>query len=765
MKFALITSFLFVALSGQSQIGMQDWRIHFSAFNVAGIAESENSVFMACSNGLVEYDLTDNSISMLTATNGLSDLGASAIGSEGNVVIVGYANGNLDIIETDVITNIPWIQKAEISGDKAVNNFYFDQNIIYVCTNIGLVVLDNQRKEIKDTYYPYDNPVVNDATVFEDTLFLATAQGIYKAHIDAPFLNDKNQWTQETNLPANLLSANFELIETFGTKLMFSYNTTTFESDSIYYYENHALNTYSSNPVEISGMNSDDGKLVLSLFGKTAILDDNLAIENSVFDVQGRFPNPEGALLKDGQVWSADARNGLVKGNDSWNSQSIFSDTPYADGTYRMDVQYGTVLIAGGGLTHNLQSNYYRNGVYQFKDESWTNFNHENQDSMAFDTNWDFISVVINPNNTDEVAFASSSKGGLMIVEDGVNVSTVYNETNSLIERINGNIVISDMKYDQQGNLWILNKGIEPLKMLSTEGIWYSFSLGSAAKEQHPYRLLIDNNGVKWVGVNQVGLVAFSDGGTFDDGSDDQWRTLSAAEGYGNLPSVFVKALAQDVDGEIWIGTDFGMTVLYNTSNVFDGDFGEYDSNPILIEVDGEVEKLLGESDITSITVDGGNRKWIATSSSGVFCLSPDGTEEIYRYNKDNSPLISNNVFDIRTDLLSGETYFATESGLVSVRTDASLGDPEFSNVTVFPNPVRPEYQGPVTVQGLGYQSDVKITDVSGNVVYKTTSNGGTVIWDGKTLQGERAKSGVYLVWSASVSGKGKEVAKILFIN
>ena len=147
----------------------------------------------------------------------------------------------------------------------------------------------------------------------------------------------------------------------------------------------------------------------------------------------------------------------------------------------------------------------------------------------------------------------------------------------------------------------------------------------------------------------------FSDGGTFDDNSDDQWKSLSAAEGYGNLPSVFVKALAQDVDGEIWIGTDFGMTVLYNTSNVFDAEFGEYDSNPILIEVDGEVEKLLGESDITSITVDGGNRKWISTSSSGVFCLSPDGTEEVYRYTKENSPLISNNVFDIRTDLLSGE--------------------------------------------------------------------------------------------------------------
>ena len=765
MKLVFLLAVSIFSISGFSQIGMQDWRIHFSAYNTCGIAESESSVFMACSNGLIEYDLTDNSVNMLTATNGLSDLGASAIAGENDVVILGYANGNLDIIESDLITNIPWIQKSEISGDKAINNFYFDGEIIYVCTNIGLVVLNNAKKEIKDTYYPYDNPVIYDVTIYNDSLFLATDAGIYKAPKDGTFLNDKNQWTHETNLPLNLLNADIKQIETFGSKLMFTYNSDDFQSDSLYYFEGNILNTHTANPIEINGLHADDDKLILSQYGKTEILDDDLNSETIVFEVEGKFTNPKAALIKDGEIWTADAANGMVKGQNSWNSVSVFSNTPFADGTYRLDVQFGTVLVAGGGLTHNLQSNYFRNGVYKFQNESWTNFNYENQDSMAFDSNWDFISVVVNPNNTSELAFASSSKGGLMKVTDGVNITETFNESNSLLERTNGSIVITDMKYDKQGNLWILNKGVEPLKVVTPDGMWYSYTLGSAAKNKHPYRLLIDNDGVKWVGINQVGLIAFSDGGTFDDSSDDQWRNLSASEGYGNLASLFVKALAQDIDGEIWIGTDFGMTVLYNTSKVFDGEFGEYDSNPILIEVDGEVEKLLGESDITSITVDGGNRKWIGTSSSGVFCLSPDGTEEIYRYDKSNSPLISNNIFDIRTDLLSGETYFATEAGLVSVRTDASLGDPEFSNVSVFPNPVRPEYQGPVTIQGLGYESDVKVTDVSGNIVYKTTSNGGTVIWVGKTLQGERAKSGVYLVWSASVSGKGKEVAKILFIN
>jgi ligand-binding sensor domain-containing protein len=352
-----------------------------------------------------------------------------------------------------------------------------------------------------------------------------------------------------------------------------------------------------------------------------------------------------------------------------------------------------------------------------------------------------------------------------MVVRDGAKITEVYNENNSTIERHNGRINITDMKYDNDGNLWIISQGVFGLKMVTPDGIWYEYSMGSAAKSQFPYRLMIDNDGTKWVGFKSVGVVAFNEGGTYGDASDDQLQLLSTSEGYGNLPSAYPKALAQDIDGEIWIGTETGLVVLYNTNDVFDGDYGEYDASPILLEIDGEVEKLLGESDITAITIDGGNRKWVGTSSSGVFCLTDDGSDEVYRYTKENSPLISNNIFDIRIDHLTGEVYIATESGLVSVRTDASLGDPEFDNVKVFPNPVRPNYAGPITIQGLGYNSDVKITDVSGNVVFKTVSNGGTAIWDGKTLKGERVQSGVYLVWSAASDAKGKKVAKIVMIN
>lgn len=751
-------------LSG-AQLAMQDWRIHFSISNAIGIAETEEYIYMACANGVIEYSKSDQTVSQLTSTNGLSDLGISAIDGKNNLAIIGYENGNIDIIEGNTITNVPWIKLAETGGEKQVNSFYFDNDLIYIATKEGLVILDNAKKEIKDTYYPYDNPSVNDVTIYQDTLYVSTSQGIYYAHKEQTFLNDKNQWNHLTTIPSYLINAEIQELETYGDKLVFSYNSPIYGEDSVYYIQNGNFTPYTNNPRELRDMKVDDGKLFFATYGGIEQINSNMEMEFNIWELNGQFALVEGALYYNGEYWAADHKGGLVRATNTWNNSVVFNNTPYADGSYRIDIQYGTVLVAGGGLTHNQQSNYLNNGVYRLKDEKWTNFNHETQDSIVFGISWDFITVAVNPDNTNELIFGSSSQSGLMRVTDGENISEIYDQYNSTLEIVSDRYIVTDAKYDQDGNLWLTNPGINPLKMMTPEGVWYEFSMGSAAKNQYPYRLLIDNEGNKWVGFKSVGLVAFNDNGTFDDTSDDQLRTLITNEGYGNLPSTFVKSFAQDIDGEIWIGTETGMVILYNTDQLYDGGYGDYDASPILLEVDGVIEKLLGESDVTAITIDGGNRKWIGTSSSGVFCLSPDGTEEIYRYTTENSPLISDNILDIRIDHLTGEVFIATESGLVSVRTDASLGDPEFSDVTVFPNPVRPEHTGPITVQGLDYESDVKITDVSGNVVYKTVSNGGTVIWDGNTLTGQRAKSGVYLVWAASTNGKGKKVAKIVLIN
>jgi hypothetical protein len=758
-----ISVFVFTA-KVVAQIPMQSWRVHFSVFNAVGVASDKNAVYHAASNGIVKYSTDDNSIEMLSVANGLSDLGISTISGNDSLVFVGYSNGNIDLINENTVTNIPWIRLAEISGNKQIYDAKFVDELIYISTGFGIVVYDILKNEVKDTYYPNSNATVHSTAIHNDTIFAATENGIYYAALIQPFLNDFNNWTKKTDLPSSIINGEFSEITSFGTKLVFVYNSATYDADTIYYLDNGTLNKYGTSTT-VTNLTAQGDQLFITQFGSIDIIDQNMIQTDFIYQYNAGVPEPIGCIKKDNFMWVADKNHGLVKLTNNWSNDVIYKNSLYTDGCYRLDIQYGKVLVAGGGLTHNQVNNYFRNGIYQFEAETWTNYNHETSDSIDYNKDWDFISVAINPNNTDQMAFGSASQGGLKYISDGTSITEVFNQSNSTLEINGSNYTISDIRFDDSGNMWVVCSGVEPLKVMTPQGDWYSFSLGSAAKDKFPYRLFIDSNGNKWVGISNAGLFAFNENGTLADQSDDQLRSFSTSEGSGNIPSVYVKSITEDLDGEIWIGTEEGMVVLYSTDKIYDGTYGEYDFNPILIEVNGEVEKLLGTTYITALTVDGGNRKWIGTNSSGVFCLSPDGTEEIYRFDTENSPLVSNNVLDIRVDHLSGEVYFATDKGLVSFRSDASIFDEDFENVTVFPNPVRPDFSGPITIQGLGYQSDVKITDISGNVVYKTTSNGGTAIWDGKTLTGERVQSGVYLVWAASVDGKGKEVAKILFMN
>ncbi len=215
----------------------------------------------------------------------------------------------------------------------------------------------------------------------------------------------------------------------------------------------------------------------------------------------------------------------------------------------------------------------------------------------------------------------------------------------------------------------------------------------------------------------------------------------------------------------MWIGTDNGFAILYNTSNVFDAAAGDYNAQRIKLEFEGNVEYLLGNTNITDIEIDGANRKWLATANTGIFLLSSDGLEIIQHFTEDNSPLISDNIIDLEMNQKTGEIFIITDKGLVSYRSDASEGADDYSQVTVFPNPARPDFNGLITIQGIKADSDIKITDASGNLVFKTTSNGGTATWNGKTVEGERVKSGVYLIWTAVNEGKGRKVGKVVVIN
>ena len=168
---------------------------------------------------------------------------------------------------------------------------------------------------------------------------------------------------------------------------------------------------------------------------------------------------------------------------------------------------------------------------------------------------------------------------------------------------------------------------------------------------------------------------------------------------------------------------------------------------------------------ITDIEVDGSNNKWISTATSGVFYLSSNGQETLLRFTKDNSPLPSNNVQDIAIDDLSGRVYFATVNGLVAFEGTSTAPRETLENVYAFPNPVRPNFTGNVTIDGLTANANVKITDIEGNLVFETTSEGGSVLWDTTAFGKYRVASGVYMVLITSEDNLETKITKIMVVR
>jgi ligand-binding sensor domain-containing protein len=351
-------------------------------------------------------------------------------------------------------------------------------------------------------------------------------------------------------------------------------------------------------------------------------------------------------------------------------------------------------------------------------------------------------------------------------------ITGFYDADNSTLQRFQNGATddiptqVGGLAYDQNGNLWMTNSNCaEPISVRMKNGTWHSFSTGSALGSNTLLSdLVIGQNGYKWVvRPRSSGLLVFSDNGTPSDPDDDQAKALSTFEGQGKLPSMGVLSVAEDKQQQIWVGTDKGVAVFYNPDAVFSG--SDFDAQQILIEQDGNVQILLETESVTAIAVDGADRKWLGTAASGLFLVSSDGTRQLAHFTAANSPLPSDNVKCLNIDAATGEVFIGTDQGIMGYRGTATEGSVSEDCATVFPNPVRETYTGPVAITGLVRDSDVRITDVAGNVVYHTTSIGGQAIWPVTDMSGNRVSAGVYLVFAMDPAGSSKCNTKIAVVR
>jgi hypothetical protein len=296
---------------------------------------------------------------------------------------------------------------------------------------------------------------------------------------------------------------------------------------------------------------------------------------------------------------------------------------------------------------------------------------------------------------------------------------------------------------------------------------WTSFTI-PIVNENDLGQIMVNQLGQKWIqmrygNMNPNSLLVFTDNGTPENPADDQAKLLNSSAGSGNIPGNNVIAMAEDKNGEIWIGTEKGVAVFYSPENVFQPG-QNFDAQRILVTQGGYVQYLLENETVTAIAVDGANQKWIGTDRGGVFLFSEDGTKEIYHFTSENSPLLSDRITCIAINQ-DGEVFFGTDKGVISFRAQATPGGDSNDNVYAFPNPVKSDYEGYIAVKGLVNNAQVRITDINGVLVYSTRAEGGQAVWDGKNFDGRKAQTGVYLVYSAKDDGTQKIVTKILFIH
>ncbi|HYD91366.1 MAG TPA: two-component regulator propeller domain-containing protein, partial [Flavobacterium sp.] len=373
--------------------------------------------------------------------------------------------------------------------------------------------------------------------------------------------------------------------------------------------------------------------------------------------------------------------------------------------------------------------------------------------------------IAVHPNN-ENVAYVSSYYRGLIKIEDNTGV-VKYDEN---IEDEDGpesdtpgqsRVFINSLAFDNEGDLWMTNAFVEnAIKVLRPDSDdWDAYSVEdivATTPDNEPYgRMAIDKNNTKWIPSRFTGVIGFNE-------DIDKFIVITTGDN-GNLPAADARCVAVDKNGRLWIGTTMGLRVLSNIDRFMTED--ELTTNPIIIMEDGLAQELMFEQGIVDIEVDGSNNKWIGTATAGAFLVSPDGQETLFHFTKENSPLPSNTINDIEIDDQTGEVFFATNKGMVSYAGTSTEAEDDLSNVYVFPNPVRPEFQGDVNISGLMDNVNLKITDIEGNLVYETTSEGGTVLWDTRAFGKYKVASGVYMIFIASEDGSKTKVKKVMIIR
>jgi len=749
----LCTLFSFEAFSQQMPIGY--WRSHLPYHNAVSAATDEVTIFAASSESFYTFNAAENETTVYSKAEGMSDVGISYVAYDATTdyTIIAYQNGNIDLFKDETFFNIPDIKLRAVSP-KRINHIFTDDGMAYLSTSFGIVVLNLDKRETKETYSFLENSQTLEVREFGADFkwfYAVTTEGIYRASKNHPNLQAFSAW--EKIVANNYL---FSLVN-IGDTIYVS------DTNKVYSLRNDTLSEVFKTSYTVANLEGNRSELIINEYrpqsysGMTYLLNTATGVVTDSFYVMGKANNT--VVLSDGSYWVADAYNGLGKRSGS-SLEFKNPGGPSTSGSFDILAYNNEVWVAHGGYDENWTYLYNPHGISHYKDGKWKLYNRQTVDVFRDKDITDFIALAKDP--SEGTLWGASYRGGLIAIKtDGTIEHYKENAPFTEVHFLDfTSYRSSGLAFDNSGNLWITNfGGARELAVRTRDGAGYKFA-GGGRSASAAY-VLVDDNNIKWyilpAGVD--GIAAYDDNYTPENPADDRFAKISASQHELNS---FVNCIAKDKNNAIWIGTNDGIGVINcSPDQVF---AGQCEIRKPIVQYDQFAGYLFQNERVRTLAVDGANRKWIGTTN-GVWLVSPDGEKIVYRFTAENSPLPSNDVRKIAVDPITGDVYIGTGAGLVSYRSTATEGGESNESVVTFPNPVPSGYSGTIAIRGLVENADVRITDISGQLVYRTKALGGQAVWNGLDYTGRRPQSGVYLIFATNKDGSQTHVGKMVFME
>lgn len=740
-------------LASAQTISSKKWADLFSYNNVLAMKEDNGRIVAATENGIFYYTISTGEITKLSKANGLHEVKISAFdyNPQTKTALVGYQNGSLDVIAPDGITYIVDIPIATgYNASKKINHISITGDKAVVSVGYGVSIFDLKKKE------------------FGDSAFFVTG-GIYLASNEATIIDNKVFSVTDTGLKSHVLNTTFPVFSTWITELPGTF--TDIESESILAFSSSTTTYIYNNGVStpLSQIFGNVSDIVIN--GSDLVITDNSRIYT--YTTNGNFT---------GSVTVGEACNTATKVGSKIYCGTILSglknedniafkpDGPYFNYSYKIRLlNDNQLLVSSGGRDDGFNTNLFNPknpGFYYFNGLEWIYSSYFKGSATSFNV----LDAIADPVNTNEFYFSNYNNA----VGHGI-YKMKYNAVSKDFDFIKRydlgapNVFLRrpvGFTYDDQNNLFAT------LGYSGSTGTTAAFAFYDKAADQ----FLIKDFGITssavqqpfftqdlfWVPLPRSNNFLVYDYKKTPSLSDDTQYLLSDSN---NLPgnSGGTLSVAIDKSGDAWIGTDSGLRILPNAA-------AEIKNNPqlesIVIEQNSIPEELFRDSQILQIEVDGANQKWISIDGGGVYYLSANGEQTIKRFTKENSPLPTNSVTDIKVDRKTGKVYFVTYDGIVTYQSDVVDVNSNFGNVLVYPNPVvYAQFKGNVTIRGLAEKTNIRITDTAGNIVHSAISRTGYYEWDLNNQKGKRVASGIYFVLMTNEDGSDKATAKIAVVN